>query len=189
MYANGQGVAKNLNEAQRLLKLAANQNEKGAADLLADVQRQSTQAPGQAQTQAQAYQGREKTILEQILNYTSFADENGFFDATQPHFELVGGFAVSGYWVSGEDGEDKCILTLHQTFVDRTMNNTNIKVDLRQFNESGFRFVRQTNGYIHWWIVGDENTSLQGDGRDVLERLQKAWGIAFEECPGKKSPF
>jgi hypothetical protein len=44
MYRDGQGVAKNLNEAKRLLELAANQNLGGAARALANVQRQLTQA-------------------------------------------------------------------------------------------------------------------------------------------------
>ncbi len=80
IYYKGLGVPKDLNEAQRLLKLAADQNVKGANELFAEVQRQLAQASLTArQAQAQVYQKREKTILEQVLNYTSFADEWVFF--------------------------------------------------------------------------------------------------------------
>lgn len=135
------------------------------------------QTPLQALAEAQAYQGREKTVLEQILNYTSFADENGYFSS------------VVSYWISGDSGEDQCILTRHQFVPGAPVTKNGIieKIDLRQFNQNGFRFVYVNP--IAGWRVGDENTWLMGSGRAVLERLQKAWGIAFEECPGKKSPF
>jgi len=189
MYANGLGVAKDLNEAQRLLKLAADQNVEAAAEALADVQRQLAQAraPEQAQTktvaglseQAQAYQGREKSLLEQILNYTSYASENGMFEKT--------GW---GYWISGENGADKCVLTLHTSPSSPDFSQLLLhRLDLRQLDQNGFSFNHKESSGMGWWIVGDEHTTLIGDERAVLERLQKAWGLAFQECPGKKSAF
>jgi hypothetical protein len=58
--------------------------------------------------------------------------------------------------------------------------------DIRQFNETGFRIQR--NDYF--WAFGDEQKQIRvGNAGQLMERLQKAWGLAFQECPGKKSAF
>ncbi|WP_336911474.1 hypothetical protein [Aestuariivirga sp.] len=62
-----------------------------------------------------------------------------------------------------------------------TQLGTRQSVDVREFNETGFR--------IYVDRVGDEQSSIARANGTVLERLQNAWSLAFQECPGKKSDF
>ncbi len=114
------------------------------------------------------YEKREKTLLETILNYSSTADENG----------KVLGRAV--YWISGKDNANKCVMT--NMYDDKV-------IDLREMNEKGFR-IKTTNTGLKGYIFGDEKTGFATFYvGQVMERMTKAWGIAFRECPGKKSAF
>jgi hypothetical protein len=120
----------------------------------------------------QKYAARPKTVLEQVLNYTTTGDENGGF------------FVFPQIWVSGKDGTHKCVMTEYYMFgYDRT-------VDLRQINPDGFRIKTGNRDGSGVWSVGDENIQIPRDPKPVMERLQKAWGLALAECPpAVRKPF
>jgi hypothetical protein len=133
------------------------------------------------------YQAREKTLLEKVFNYSSTATEEG---------------AQYDFWVSGDQGEHKCVLQAKSTNIEwvklyqqTTYNNYwgFSKVDLRQINQNGFRIKNEHPHYGTFrniWVYGDEKIAIIRTNKgQVMERLRKAWGLAFQECPGKKSDF
>jgi TPR repeat protein len=173
-YIEGRGVARNLSEAKRILEpiaaqnvdIAYNQTVRRARDLLVEIQR------AEAAPFLSAYRSREKTLLEQVLNYTTTGTEEG---ASLP------------FWVSGHAGDHRCIMTQ----VNSTNGSVIAKIDIRNFNQVGFR-IRGPN--IDQWggrgyTLGDERQTIPGHGNAVMERLQNAWGLAFQECPGRRSAF
>lgn len=115
------------------------------------------------------YSARPKTVTEEVLNYTTTSIEEG---------------TLGVIWIS--DQNDKCILTEYkQTFSakDKKIFERVFRYDLRQFNSDGFQISIDKNGQA---VVGDERTKIGGiTGLPVMERLQKAWGIAFQECPSE----
>jgi len=131
----------------------------------------------------EAYRGRRKNILEEIFNYQSFGAVEGYVDVSE----------LAVYWVSGEGGH-KCIMSLKhfnqvrlhadpelQAMADALYK---IVIDIREFNERGFRVSPRASG--------DEKAQIShfGLGRTpVLERLKNAWQLAFKECPGKRGAF
>jgi hypothetical protein len=68
-------------------------------------------------------------------------------------------------------------------------------VDIRTLNSNGFQFreeVIQNLGIHSFLVTGDERTKMVNwfrNPKPVLERLQRAWGLAFRECPGRRSAF
>lgn len=145
----------------------------------------------------EAYKNRPKHILEKVLNYQSFANEDG--ETRDPDNSM--------FWVSGEGGE-KCVMTLrvppwhplNPSALGRdgqplqpvlggymTLTYGQAKIDIREFNERGFRFSPIA--------AGDEKVKIPifTDGvitpRPVADRLSRAWRLAFNECPGKRSEF
>jgi len=112
-------------------------------------------------------------VLEQVLNYTTTGDENG---------------GLFWRWVSGKDGTHKCVMTSYvkEHNIYRTgpsyIYRENRTVDLRQINPDGFR--------IRAGEVGDEKIKVERAEVTVMERLQKAWGLALAECPpAVRKPF
>ncbi len=150
-----------------------------------------TQAPAQAQAPNPStwqstwnqYKSREKSILEKVFNYSTQADQDG----TEAEF-----------WVSGLDGQNKCVMTLRSPI---SAADKKLVIDIRQISSKGFRIKTQQQknpflnlgrgGYVTTWTFGDEKTNFStgGDTGQVMERLQKAWGLALAECPGKKEEF
>lgn len=180
-YIEGRGVARNLSEARRILQPIAaratdgynTQTVRRAQDLLNQI-RQVEEAPI-----LNAYQQRQKTLLEQVLNYTTTADENG---------QLAEYGAV--FWISGVNGAHKCILTAFSSSRASGVQQYDV-LDIRQFNQAGFRIQGpNTNQYGNRsYTLGDEVKRIQGSGNAVMERLRNAWGLAFQECPGRRSAF
>ena len=131
-----------------------------AADLLDPERREKAKV----EAEWQAYSQRPKTTLEQVLNYTSTADVNGAPDWL--------------HWISAANGQNKCVL-------ERTVKvfgTTKQQIDIRRLSGVGFRISKD-------W-VGDEHIRITRADAAVLERLQKAWGLAFAECPSvEKAPF
>jgi len=138
---------------------------------------------------------RQKSILEQILNYSTYADESGIFgDASRSRIP-------SGtFWISGLDGEHKCILSeMSLQVADNISNNIynystfsfrlSQKIDLRTFNQTGFRLQYPNQEFGRAFRLGDERQFIRGSADAVMERLQNAWGLAFQECPGVRSAF
>ena len=121
------------------------------------------------------YSKRRETLLEQVLNYTLSATLEG---------------SPSSFSVSNPNGIDKCEIK----FVNRGWaESINIeKIDLRGFRIRRVRTVGPRTGTVyHNWIVGDERTRIvANESGQVMERLQKAWRLAFQQCPSKiKAPF
>ncbi len=62
-----------------------------------------------------------------------------------------------------------------------------VKINVRDFNINGFRYSPSA--------AGDEKIKVpiftvpELGSRPVDNRLRQAWGLAFKECPGKKSEF
>jgi hypothetical protein len=134
-----------------------------------------------------AYVQRDKTLLEKIVNYSLVSDEAGI-DTT---------FAISG-----DKGNDDCVVTIYRKQASDDVRSLLLgsmrplepleNVDIRKFNEEGFRISRKTlPGCCTYWRYGDDkqNIESQDDVGQLMERLTKAWGLAFQQCPGKKSEF
>ena len=105
------------------------------------------------------YKSREKTLMEQVYNLAT----SGF----------VGGVAHE-HWVEKE----KCVLT-----------NGRRSVDNRTRNMTAFRIRSEFVG-SDWAVVSsDQKTRFVTFQQVAVDRLQKAWGAAFNHCPGKKTRF
>ena len=105
------------------------------------------------------YKSREKTLMEQVYNLAT----SGF----------VGGVAHE-HWVEKE----KCVLT-----------NGRRSVDNRTLNMTAFRIRSEFVG-SDWAVVSsDQKTRFVTFQQVAVDRLQKAWGAAFNHCPGKKTRF
>ena len=140
-----------------------------------------------------AYAQREKTILEQVFNYTGIGREDG------------GQMAQNGdgfFWVSGAKNAHKCVMTMYRHDSGlfgpgprEPWMQWNI-VDVREVNQTAFRLVQQLTGQVgtypgHYVINATDGNKVivPGAQNTQMDRLQKAWGLAFQECPGKKSAF
>jgi TPR repeat protein len=172
----GRGTARNTEEALRWYRLSAAQGNTTAQERVAQLA-----GTTEARRILQDYRSRDKTILEQVLNYTSNGRENGIF-TTDLQNNIVGG----GFWISGYNRTHRCVLT---SVMISSGGFYTESIDLRDFNEAGFRIQRFTRGGESYFIIGDERRQIQGSGAAVMERLQNAWGLAFRECPGRRSAF
>lgn len=106
------------------------------------------------------YSSRQKSLLEQVYNFSSTGDPEG------RSYE---------FWIE----VDSCVLT-----------NGKATLDNRDINMTAFRIYPD-------WSVNNEAIIVSSDGEFYLatasnisiERVQRAWGLAFDECPGKTSAF
>ncbi len=136
--------------------------------------REGLQLQAAARGRVVSYRERQKSLLERIFNYSQLANEDG---------------ADVAFWVSGDDGRHKCILSQY------LFERKSLEIDIRQLSQTGFRIsqsqARNLLGQsVPVWRFGDEKVSFQADENgQVLERLQRAWGLAFQECPGRRSEF
>jgi hypothetical protein len=119
------------------------------------------------------YSRRPKTIIEQIMNYTCSGVEEG---------------RENNYWTSGSSGQNQCIVSTSQ---DSLMSGSR-QFDIRSFNERSFRLSIEPMRDSSHVVFGDERNRLTciviGDP-PLLDRLQRAWRLAFRECPGVRSAF
>jgi len=151
------------------------------------------------------YSRREKTLLEQVANYTSFGKEGGG--------TLLG--CPDECWIQIEH----CVVS-RERFKYSTLKPQTIIIDFREFNQTAFKiesYVLQGYGerasFNIGWFTGAADgsyalikydsgitvittSSLPTSGFlssnisfPTMDRLSKAWGLAFKECPGKKSRF
>jgi len=167
MYERGKGVSRDLAEAVKWYRKAADQGNALAKKWLASLEVTIAQMLAkEARAKAwQAYSQRPKTTLEQVLNYTSTADVNGLDNK---------------YWISGANGQNKCVLEITNYVYDEL--KVERIIDIRRLSQVGFRISTD-------W-VGDEKSKIPRTDAAVLERLKKAWGLAFAECPSvEKAPF
>lgn len=152
----------------------------------------SAQVPGMSQQQFRdiesQYKRREKSVLEQVFNYQSYNNTES------------GGGLLTGYlfWISGFQNDEKCIMTEFNVIHPEDFRagvqlppSTIIKrVNIREINQTAFRLVPGPGIYGGNGIAAtDGKFLLNSVGGVLMDRLQKAWGLAFEQCPGKKSAF
>jgi hypothetical protein len=182
--ANIRQVVQNRAQQEQLVQSRAREEQ-----IRQDVQNRAQQEQlGRVRFDALAreYQRREKTVLEQVLNYTETSREEGYF--IEENQRILGNF-----WVSGYGGDHRCILTQFNWFLSRfipSLQSDPRKIDIRNFNQAGFliRGPFNNNGVV-MYEVGDERTKINASKDIVMERLRNAWGVAFRECPGRRSAF
>lgn len=145
------------------------------------------------------YNSRPKTILEQVFNYTTFANEE---HAPDPRFFWSG--LRGAAWISNFHRDHKCVMSLVGIGQGRG-NTAEIyimqEIDIRQLNQTGFRIQPYVQEGINLFgssiitsgiSVGDGITFIQRDNLNPnisVDRLARAWGLAFRECPGRRSAF
>ena len=105
------------------------------------------------------YQERQKTIMEQVYNFSTTGYPEGLKRLR---------------WIEVQP----CILT------DGTR-----QIDNRMLNMTAFRIYRDYIGSAWYMISTDMNVSFSTSEKIPIERLQKAWVLAFQNCPGKTSSF
>lgn len=132
------------------------------------------------------YSAREKTEIEAVLNYTTTAQLDGTEDR---------------YWVEGP----KCTLQENgRMIINGAYQKRNTVIKIKEFNQTAFKLeiknekldpsARRTIEFLYW---GDDKWNFRhafmpkplSTGAPDLSRLQKAWTLAFDLCPGKKSAF
>ena len=106
-----------------------------------------------------AYRGRKKTLLEEVYNFASTGYPPG---------------QKYQYWIE----KPRCVLTSGGTTIDnRTINMTAFRISKRLFGST-------------WYLYSSDGKTTLSTSADIpLDRLQKAWGLAFKKCPGIKSRF
>jgi hypothetical protein len=105
------------------------------------------------------YQNRKKTLLEQVYNFATTGYPEGLKTLK---------------WVE----EKPCVVT-----------DGNRTIDNRTLNMTAFRIRKNFIGSQWYMISSDTKVRLTTSANIPLDRLQKAWGLAFQECPGITSKF
>ena len=105
------------------------------------------------------YQERQKTIMEQVYNFSTTGYPEGLKRLR---------------WIEVQP----CILT-----------DGIRQIDNRMLNMTAFRIYRDYIGSAWYMISTDMNVSFSTPEKIPIERLQKAWVLAFQNCPGKTSSF
>ena len=106
------------------------------------------------------YQSRQKTLMEEVYN---FADTG-----------CIEGLDYS-HWVEIED----CVLT-----------NGNLTVDHREINMNAFQIYPEFIDTA-WYVVSTDMNYIRlvAPAPIPKDRLQEAWRLAFQQCPGRQSNF
>jgi hypothetical protein len=133
---------------------------------------------------ASTYKEREKSLMEEVFNFATFNDTEGEIG---DRFEIAGRAEFSGSaWVE----EPKCVMTRYNA-KDKSVKS---KVNTREINETVFYVeIDMTTGANYIFFKDDGVLNLQGevgitvDRINLMERLRKAWALAFDECLPKKS--
>ena len=126
-----------------------------------------------AKNRWRTYKDREKLLIEQVLNFTTTGSTEG---------------SEARYWVANSQCE---------------AISEDDKVNIREFNQTAFKikedtvFLHKDNMSILVLRWGDEKNQYSefflppplGNGVPAMERLEKAWSLMFEECPGTTSRF
>ena len=105
------------------------------------------------------YQSRQKTLMEQVYNFATTGYPEG-----QPY----------SHWVEIEE----CVLTAG-----------NQTIDNRELNMTAFRIYQEFINSEWYMVSTDMNIRLMTSAPIPIDRLQNAWGLAFQQCPGRQSNF
>ena len=160
-------------EAHTVLKNIFDKGESVLVARLAEIERQRVAEAAEEEARKAAaeatrlraeqdwfdYQAREKTLVEQVYNFAT----TGFPEGSK---QLR--------WVE----EQPCILT-----------DGARRIDNRLLNMTAFRIQREYIGSTLYTTSSDMNVTFSTSEDIPLDRLQNAWGLAFQQCPGKTSAF
>ena len=105
------------------------------------------------------YKSRKKTLMEQVYNFST----NGDLEGSQYN-----------YWVEVKD----CILS-----------NGSKRIDNTKINMTAFRIYSEIKNQKIKMISSDNKFYFSTYANISIDRLQKAWKLAFNKCPGKTSRF
>lgn len=105
------------------------------------------------------YQSRQKTLMEQVYNFAT----TGYPEGLQ-----------YSHWVEIEE----CVLS-----------DGNQMIDNRELNMTAFRMYQEFIGSSWYMVSTDMNIRLMTSAPIPMDRLQNAWGLAFQQCPGRQSNF
>ena len=105
------------------------------------------------------YKSRKKTLMEQVYNFSTTGDLEG---------------SQYNYWVEVKP----CILS-----------NGRKRIDNRKINMTAFRIYSEINNQKIKMISSDNKIYFSTYANISIDRLQKAWKLAFNKCPGKTSRF
>ncbi len=116
-----------------------------------------------------AYRQKENRTVEYVLNHPTPDDQN-----------INSGEREFFYWVSGEDGDNKCILTVHVFSPEKRMKLSALNdaggefvlpvtIGLRQFNRDEMRFPANGLDNSAPWILSDQPISVIDGGHAVLD--------------------
>ena len=106
-----------------------------------------------------AYKSRNKTLMEQVYNFSTTGELEG---------------SQYNYWVEFK----KCVLS-----------NGRKSIDNRKINMTAFRIYSETKNKKIKMISTDKKFYFSTYANISIDRLQKGWELAFQECPGKSSRF
>ena len=106
-----------------------------------------------------AYKSRNKTLMEQVYNFSSTGDLEG---------------SQYNYWVEFK----KCVLS-----------NGRQSIDNRKINMTAFRIYSETKNKKIKIISTDRKFYFSTYANISIDRLQQGWELAFQKCPGKHSKF
>lgn len=104
------------------------------------------------------YENRERTLLEEVMNYSSSGLKGGGSDR---------------YWVQTAE----CYLEERGGFGQRLL--------VTDLDMTSFRVKPVKSGVA----FGDDNISFYGVGSIDIDRVTRAWRLAFDQCPGRSTSF
>ncbi|MGA0839258.1 MAG: hypothetical protein ACO3P1_05100, partial [Pseudomonadales bacterium] len=105
------------------------------------------------------YMSREKSLLEEVLNFATTGDVKG------TRYER---------WVESRP----CVVI-----------NGRRQIDVQRLNMTAFRVGPEIFGNSTYLVSSDGNVRFSTSTAVPVDRLRKAWALAFKQCPGTTSRF
>ena len=132
------------------------------------------------------YNSREKTLSEEVLNYSTMNKRSGIGLSEN----WLTNEKKNYYWVS--ERKNQCIVKPNYPYTNESGGNSFPKtINIKKLNRTAFRIGREFSNDKWKWIFSEGSTvilSVNDQGQDMAT-LQKAWRLLFRKCPGKKSRF
>ena len=133
-----------------------------------------------------AYNSRKKTTMETVYNFANYNDMDGALPILDTGWEKNS--KLNGAWVEAPE----CVMTHYQfssigalvpktQINSRQINETALRMEYPHFPDDSMVAVMRSTDY--------KTLEIHGPSDIAQDRLQKAWGLALGECPGKKSEF
>ena len=162
LYYRGYSFVKQDNaKAVELLSKACDAGiSRGACMDLSEMTKSGVATPEAKRKSAYAAYKQKVSVVEQVLNYSTTGNTEGMEDK---------------YW-----RVQNCIAT------ENDGRKVGRKVNLHEINQTAFR-ITSTPGT--GWNSGDGKIYFFSTAYLIMDRLQKGWGLVFQQCAGKKSAF